>query len=154
MLTLQEQYELEKLRVQDHREIKSLKKELQRKEKAMAEMVALLVLNKIGKSSTRRTRKADQLRPPAQGDRADQQDPCRWCAHGHACSEVGICLSTLKRWLKIVIGDGVGYERRKVCQRLVAHKLSQEERQRILLTCYQAEYSSLPPGQIVPPLAD
>ncbi|MEB3297122.1 MAG: hypothetical protein VKL23_06265 [Cyanobacteriota bacterium] len=37
---------LEKLRAQDQREIKALKKELQRKEEAMAEMAALLVLRK------------------------------------------------------------------------------------------------------------
>ena len=46
VLTLKEQKELEKLRAQDPREIKALKKELQRKEKAMAEMAALLVLRK------------------------------------------------------------------------------------------------------------
>ena len=33
-------------------------------------------------------------------------------------------------------------------------ELSEEERQRILLTCNQPEYASLPPGQIVPALAD
>jgi hypothetical protein len=36
----------------------------------------------------------------------------------------------------------------------VGHRLSEEERQRILLTCNQPEYASLPPGQIVPVLAD
>ena len=41
-----EQKELEKLRAQDQREIKALRKEVQRKEKAMAEMAALLVLQK------------------------------------------------------------------------------------------------------------
>ena len=46
VLTLAEQKELEKLRAQDQREIKALKKELQRKEKALAEMAALLVLQK------------------------------------------------------------------------------------------------------------
>ena len=46
VLTMAKQKELEKLRVQDHREIKALKKELQRKEKALAEMAALLVLQK------------------------------------------------------------------------------------------------------------
>jgi len=71
-----------------------------------------------------------------------------------ACSEIGICLRTLKRWRKAVMGDGGGHDRRKGSQRLVAHKLSDEERQRILLTCNQAEYASLPPGQIVPALAD
>ena len=39
-----EQKELEKLRAQDQREIKALKQELQRKEKVMAEIAALLVL--------------------------------------------------------------------------------------------------------------
>ena len=41
-----EQKELGKLRAEDQREIKALKKELQHKEKAMAEMAALLVLQK------------------------------------------------------------------------------------------------------------
>jgi transposase InsO family protein len=71
-----------------------------------------------------------------------------------ACSGIGICLRTLKRWRKALIGDGVGHDRRKGSPRLVSHRLSEEERQRILLTCNHAEYASLPPGQIVPALAD
>ena len=71
-----------------------------------------------------------------------------------ACGEIGICLRTLKRWRKDLIGDGGGHDRRKGSHRLVSHKLSEEERQRILLTCNQPEYASLPPGQIVPALAD
>ena len=71
-----------------------------------------------------------------------------------ACGEIGICLRTLKRWRKALTGDGVGNDRRKGSHRLVSHKLSEEERQRILLTCNQPEYASLPPGQIVPALAD
>ena len=47
VLTMKEQKELEKLRAQDQREIKRrLKQELRRKEKAMAEMAALLMLRK------------------------------------------------------------------------------------------------------------
>ena len=53
-----------------------------------------------------------------------------------------------------MIGDGDGHDRRKGSPRLVSLKLSDEERQRILLACNQAEYTSLPPGQIVPALAD
>jgi putative transposase len=71
-----------------------------------------------------------------------------------ACGEIGICLRTLKRWRKALIGDGSCHDRRKGSPRLVSHKLREEERQRILLTCNQAEYASLPPGQIVPALAD
>jgi Skp family chaperone for outer membrane proteins len=63
-----EQKELEKLRAQDQREIKALKKELQRKEKALAEMAALLVLQKSGRPTARRSRKANQRRLPAEGD--------------------------------------------------------------------------------------
>jgi hypothetical protein len=34
----------------------------------------------------------------------------------------------------------------------MAHRLSDEERQRILLTCNQSEFAALPPGQFVPVL--
>ena len=71
-----------------------------------------------------------------------------------ACRENGICLRTLKRWRKAFLGEGVGKDRRKGSPRHVAHRLSEEERQRILLTCNQPAYASLPPGQIVPALAD
>ena len=73
---------------------------------------------------------------------------------GRACCEIGISLRTLKRWRKACLGDGDGRDRRKGSSRLVSHRLGEEERQRILLTCNQAEYASLPPGQIVPALAD
>ena len=46
VLTMKEQKELEKLRAQDQREIKQLKQELRRKEKALAEAAALLMLRK------------------------------------------------------------------------------------------------------------
>ena len=52
-----------------------------------------------------------------------------------ACGVIGICLRTLKRWRKAFLGDGVGVDRRKGSARLVGHRLSEEERQRILLTC-------------------
>ena len=71
-----------------------------------------------------------------------------------ACGVIGICLRTLKRWRKAFLGDGNGVDRRKGSARLVGHRLSEEERQRILLTCNQPEYAALPPGQIVPALAD
>ena len=46
VLTMTEQKELEKLRAQDQREIKQLKQELRRKEKALAEAAALLMAAK------------------------------------------------------------------------------------------------------------
>jgi hypothetical protein len=71
-----------------------------------------------------------------------------------ACCELGISLRTLKRWRHAFGGDGDGEDRRKGSSRLVSHRLSEEERQRILLTCNQPEYASLPPGQFVSALAD
>jgi hypothetical protein len=54
-----------------------------------------------------------------------------------ACGAIGICLRTLKRWRNVCLGDGGGHDRRNGSHRLVSHKLTQEERQRILLTCNQ-----------------
>ena len=66
--------------------------------------------------------------------------------------EVG--LTTLQRWRRQFAADGDGMDRRKGSPRNVSHRLTDEERQRILLTCNQPEFASLPPGQIVPILAD
>ena len=46
-----------------------------------------------------------------------------------ACCELGISLRTLKRWRRAFGGDGDGEDRRKGS----SHRLSEEERQRILL---------------------
>jgi len=71
-----------------------------------------------------------------------------------ACNEIGICLRTLKRWRKAFLGDAVGHDRRKGRPRSVLHRLNEEDRQRILITCNQPQYAALPPGQIVPVLSD
>ena len=67
---------------------------------------------------------------------------------------LGIGLTTLQRWRRQFAGDGGGVDCRKGSQRNVSHRLSAEERQRILLTCNEPEFAALPPGQIVPILAD
>ena len=77
VLTLQEQLGLEKLRTQDQREIKALRRELQRREKATPEMAACWCCEKCGSPSARRTRNDDERRSSLQGDRADQRGPCR-----------------------------------------------------------------------------
>jgi transposase len=67
---------------------------------------------------------------------------------------LGIGLTTLQRWRKQFEGDGDGVDRRKSSNRQVAHRLSEEERQRILVTCNEPEFAGLPPGQIVLVFAD
>jgi putative transposase len=66
---------------------------------------------------------------------------------------LGVGLTTLQRWRRQFAGVGDGLDRRKGSTRLVPHRLMDEERHRILLTCNQPEFAALPPGQIVPVLA-
>lgn len=69
-----------------------------------------------------------------------------------ACKVVGISSRTYQRWTRT---GGVCRDRRPEAQRPTpANKLTPKERQQVLDTCHQAEYRSLPPGQIVPLLAD
>ncbi len=67
---------------------------------------------------------------------------------------LGVGLTKLQRLRCQFAGNGDGVDRRKGRHRHVAHRLSEEERQRILLTCNEPEFAALPPGQIVPILAD
>ncbi|MFN9871929.1 MAG: helix-turn-helix domain-containing protein, partial [Cyanobacteriota bacterium] len=67
---------------------------------------------------------------------------------------LGVGHTTLQRWRRQFVGDGDGLDGRKGSHRLVSHRLTDEERQRILLTWNQPEFAAWPPGQIVPTLAD
>ncbi len=73
-------------------------------------------------------------------------------AAGARAREVAVLLvnglSTLHRWRRQFAGDGEGHDRRQGSYRLVTHRLSEEERQRILLTCNEPKFSALPLGQI------
>jgi transposase InsO family protein len=76
-------------------------------------------------------------------------------AHAHgarkckACELLGVTLRTLERWEKAGAVD-----QRKGAQREVANKLTEEEKEMILITVNNPEYCDLPPCQIVPRLAD
>jgi transposase InsO family protein len=69
-----------------------------------------------------------------------------------ACQVAGISSRTYQRWTE----DGnVQSDHRPTARRPEpANKLIVEERERVLNICHQPEYASLPPGQIVPRLAD
>jgi len=66
----------------------------------------------------------------------------------------GMGLTNLQRWRPQFVGDGDEVDGRKGRHRHVAHRLSEEERQEIMLTCNVPEFAALPPGQIVPVLAN
>jgi putative transposase len=67
---------------------------------------------------------------------------------------LGMVLTTLQRWRRQFAADGDGIDRSKGSHRHIAHRLSEEEHQRILLTCNEQEFAALLPGQIVPILTD
>jgi len=70
-----------------------------------------------------------------------------------SCRIVGITSRTYQRWTRG--GGSVKKDGRPDAQRKTPeHALSEDERQTILDTCNSKEFSSMPPGQIVPILAD
>jgi putative transposase len=71
-----------------------------------------------------------------------------------ACSELGITLRTFQRWVRDG-DDAVAADSRPSSARPEpANKLSDDERTEILAIANSEEFSSLPPSQIVPTLAD
>ena len=69
-----------------------------------------------------------------------------------ACETLGITARTYQRW---TCGGEVGCDGRPDAVRPEpGNRLSVTERERILAVCHKPEYASLPPGQIVPSLAD
>lgn len=71
---------------------------------------------------------------------------------GPACEQLGLSVRTYRRWTQ---GGALKADGRPQAERPVpANKLSVEERSRVLELCHQPAYASLPPGQIVPQLAD
>jgi putative transposase len=69
-----------------------------------------------------------------------------------ACWELGIDVRTYQRWTQAgqLKTDG----RPEAVRPAPAHKLSVEERAKVLAICHEPAYANLPPGQIVPRLAD
>jgi len=67
----------------------------------------------------------------------------------NACKIIGISCRTLQRWRQDDTQDG-----RIDAKHAPANKLTAIERQRIIQTANKPEYADLPPGKIVPKLAD
>ena len=77
-------------------------------------------------------------------------EACLGGARKHkACELLAISVRTLVRW-----EQSGAIDKRKGSERLVANKLTNEERQLVLNTVNSSEYRDLPPCQIVPCLAD
>ena len=70
----------------------------------------------------------------------------------HACKEMGISDRTYRRWTE---DEQVRADARPTATRAEpGNKISAEDRQRIIDVTHEPEYANMPPGQIVPILAD
>ena len=72
-----------------------------------------------------------------------------------ACQQIGITERTYYRWKKLHNTYGSYEDRRAYADHSnPSNKLRPEERQQVLDTCNEERFSSMPPSQIVPALAD
>lgn len=73
-----------------------------------------------------------------------------------ACDILELTSRTVRRWKKQLRESGILQDSRPLAarSRTPVNKLTEQEKQHILRLCNQPEYSSLPPSQIVPKLAD
>ncbi|MFC3377334.1 IS3 family transposase [Rugamonas sp. CCM 8940] len=137
----------------DRKRIKQLEKELLRKEKALAEAAALIILRKKGPGDLGGSRGRLTGTPDRQvAMDLIEQAAGSGCRRAAACAELDISLRTYQRWTR---EDGAGQDGRKSAQRPApANKLSEAERAAILVVVNSPEFASQPPSQIVPTLVD
>ncbi|MDP1679537.1 MAG: helix-turn-helix domain-containing protein [Candidatus Nitrotoga sp.] len=138
-------------------ENQSLERELLRKDKALAEAAALLVLQ----IPTRGTRKV----PGALGGRGRMttheerkqvivllnESVTAGARRVKACEILGLSERTLQRWQT---GEAVCCDQRPLRDYQPPHKLTAIERAEVLAVANSDEFGHLPPSQIVPRLAD
>ena len=138
----------------DKAEIKSLKKDLRIKEKALAEAAALLILRKKLKAFWGGRRRGELTSYSERVVMIGLVDEAK--TNGArielACQEIGLSLRSYRRWRKS--GEVQADKRPGAKRPEPSNKLSDKERQAILDACNQPEYASLPPSQIVPALMD
>ncbi|WP_444943943.1 IS3 family transposase [Microbulbifer sp. ZKSA006] len=139
---------------QAKRRIKELERDLRRKEKALAETAALLVLRKK-LNALRGERQRGRLTPAPERHQLIgwiEEAVAAGARKAPACDEAGISLRTLQRWRG---EEGAKEDLRPNAQRPIPkNRLTEEERKTVLAVCNSPEFASKPPGQIVPALAD
>ncbi|MGH8601253.1 MAG: IS3 family transposase [Gammaproteobacteria bacterium] len=138
----------------DKKRIRELERELRRKDKALAEAAAILVLRKKPQCLLGRRQRGQLTSLP------ERQQFVNWLNEGVAagarkavaCEELGVSLRTLQRWTE---EDVMRADARTTTERPVPRNaLSPAERDAILALCNSPEHAHLPPSQIVPRLAD
>ena len=137
----------------DKQTIKKLERELKRKDKALAETAALLVL----------TKKAQEIWGEPRGRLVplpDRKNAVKLIEHAvndgarqsKACQALGLSERTVQRWTQE--GTVLSDNRKNADRPEPTNKLSDAERQVIIDVSNSERFKSLPPSQIVPTLAD
>ncbi len=139
------QAELKRLREEN----KQLQKALRRKDKALAEASALLILKKsrcdLGGRRGRLIMAAQRQRAL---DLLEEAGACG-CRVEPACEVLGVPLRTVQRWRTQGLKD-----QRKGSRSRPANQLSDSEREQVLKIVTSVEFSDMSPNQIVPALVD
>ncbi|MGH8028529.1 MAG: IS3 family transposase [Arenimonas sp.] len=138
----------------DRKRIKQLERDLLRKDRALAETAALLVLSKKGRGDLQQGR-------GRMSGLDDRQALARDSDTAHtagarlqlACETAGIDLRTLQRW-KAHAGLEAGDRRPQAVQPIPSHALSEAERAQLLCVANEPRFAAVPPARIVPMLAD
>ncbi len=134
-----------------------LERELNRKDKALAEAAALLILQ----IPTRGTRKGPgavggrgrmtSLQPRQHLIESVAEATMAGARQDQACAVLGLSSRTLQRWQA---GKALGEDRRPLRQYTPPQALTEAERTHILTVVNSVEFADCPPSQIVPRLAD
>ncbi|MFI9653069.1 IS3 family transposase [Guyparkeria sp. GHLCS8-2] len=144
---------LKSARKADEKQLRTLRRELDQKEKALAETAALLVLRKKAEANLG-GRRGRMISAPDRRETVKLIDEAvdAGTTARRACEEVGLSHRTYQRWTR---GGDVRVDQRPEIDRdAPSNKLTPQERQDVLATCNAEAYASLPPSQIVPALAD
>ncbi|WP_439644368.1 IS3 family transposase [Halalkalibacter akibai] len=138
---------------EEKKRAKQLEKDLQKKEKALAEAAALLLLRKKAQGDLG-GRRGRMISPSNRALAVEliQEANQNGARLSKACEELYISVRTYERW---VVDGEVKVDQRPFAKRPVPkNKLSEEEKKEILEVVKQEEFADLPPTQIVPKLAD
>lgn len=139
---------------EERKRTEKLEKELNRKEKALAEAAALLVLRKKSRCDLGNEQRGRMISPSDREEavKLSKDAVDSGAALYKACEELGSSKRTYNRWKK---ADSGYIDKRTICERPEsANKLSQEERKKILEVMNSEEFSSKSPCEIVLILAD
>ncbi len=121
--------------------VKSLEKELARKEKDLAEAAALLILKKSPSAlQFGRGQMTSTALPQELLELSEETSRARHL--------LGLSVRTVQRWRQ------QSEDPRPKAKRNPANKLNEIERQKIINVSIVSEFADLPPNQIVPRLAD